>query len=128
APAAAPPTWRPPPPPAPPPPPRPGDQADQRPPRPLRRPRRQRVPPDEVAGLIQPHHASEPCFVRCHVRAEFIAVQRHAGLKAERIAGREPGRREVGGRASQSGPDPLAVAGRAEDLVCRLLLVKQKRD
>ena len=76
-------------------PPRLAEQADERAARAFCRPLGKGGPADEVARLVQSHHAPKPCLIGGDVGTELVAVQRHAGLKPQRIAGREPGRREA---------------------------------
>ena len=59
-----------------------------------RRPGRARPrggPAPEVA-LVQAHHPAEPGLQRRDPRPELVAVQRQAGLEAQRVAGAEAGR------------------------------------
>ena len=73
---------------------------------------------DELARLVELHHPSQARFERCHVRAELVAVQRHAGLQPERIAGRQASRNQAGRSSlrNQRGPDGLGVLRAAEHL------------
>src|SRR3954451_19323968 len=58
---------------------------------------------DEVVGLVELHDPAEPGLVRVRRRVELVAVERHAGLETEGVAGAEP-----------DGSDAVIAAGRHE--------------
>ena len=61
--------------------------------------RLERGAPDEVA-LLELHDPPEVDLERVRVAVELVAVQRHAGLEAQRVARSEPAR-----------PEPVTLAG-----------------
>ena len=65
--------------------------------RPRERPRQGRLqgrPADEVARLVQPDDPAQARFERVHGPVELVAVEGHAGLQAQRVAGTQPDRHE----------------------------------
>ena len=88
------------------------------------RPRRRRVdaraparppaPPGPGSRPCPSHDPAETGLQRRDARAELVAVQRQAGLEAQRVAGAEPGRARCRRRATASHTAPARVGGHGE--------------
>src|SRR5690349_6885451 len=78
----------------------------------------QRGAADKVAGLVQLHEATKARFERRDLAAELVAVQRHPGLEAERVACRQSRWHEPFAEADRGQRLPYArgIGGICEDL------------
>ena len=76
------------------------------------------VPPDEIDRLVEAHDPAEVRLVRVDRGVEVVAVQRHAGLEAQRVAGAEADRDEAVRRAGRQHrvPQLAGAGGLDEDL------------
>ena len=94
------------------------EQANQHPARRGLGRRGQRVPADEIPGLVELHHPAQARVERRDGRAEFVAIQRHARLQPEGVPCGQPGRHQagLGPRRGQRGPDVLRVLRGGEQL------------
>src|SRR5690606_19465668 len=77
----------------------------------------QRLTPDEVRRLaLEPDDAAEPHRERVDVAAQLVAVERHRGLQAQRVAGGQAGGDQVRGGRDQLVPQPRGMFTGEEDL------------
>ena len=78
----------------------------------------ERGPADEVALLAELDHSTEARLERGRVGAQLVAVERHPGLQAQRVAGAEPDRNDAGrsARLHQGIPDAAGGGDLHEDL------------
>ena len=89
----------------------------------------ERRTPDEVAGLVELDRTAEARVVRRRLGGQLVAVQRHAGLKAQRVARGQPaGPQVVAARLGHRLPDRHGVARGDEQLEAVLAGVAGPRD
>ena len=93
---------------------------------------RQRVPPDEVARLVQLDDATEAGVERVGLPVELVAVQGHAGLEAQGVPGAQAAGDHAGAltRAREGGPDlgaPSPVDEQLEPVLARVAGARDER-
>src|SRR4051812_43555703 len=90
---------------------------------------RQRLTPDEVARLVELDHPAETRLERVRLAIELVAVQGHAGLKAQGVAGAETTGDDAGILAGRRVglPDVRSATPVDEDLEAVLARVARPR-